>query len=155
MSKDLRRLLSLFTDVVVKNGDFTTAGVEKAFNEFVENITIHKPKPAAASKAPAGSNNAGYVKTTLQEAVEQAKLPIHIPVFKNRFGYWESTLYKGLLFNDEDPQHAIAFGNQGDDGKIHPLTMNQLFVCQANGYRYLKKNTQGSATMCNNELAVN
>ena len=154
--KDLERLLIMFTDFIVGEGDFSPKGVEASFAKFIESIEIHKPKPVAKAVAPANSNSSSYVKTTLQEAIEQAKKTVHIPVFKNKWGHWESTVYKGLLFDNpkEDPEKSFAFGDQGEDGTIHPLSMNQLLVCRSNGWRYLKDNTIGSAKACDSELTI-
>lgn len=148
----MRKILTLFTDFIVEKGDFTVEGVEAAHQDFINSLEIRKH--AAKRVVPDNANSASYVKTTLEEAVAKAKLPIKIPVFKNKFGHWESTVCRGLIFSDTDPQHAIAIGDQGEDGKIHELSMNQLLVCQSNGWHYSKENTIGSAAECENQLST-
>lgn len=144
---ELRRLLTIFTEYIVKFGDFSPAGVEISFQKFVDSLKVKEP-------AAAMPNPSAYTKTTLEEAIQKAKLPVYVPVFRNKWGHWESTICKGLLFSDEDARNAIAIGDQGDDGSIQPLTMNQLFVCQSNGWFYKKSNTTGSAAACSNTLGV-
>ena len=144
----VKTVLDIFTGILIKNGDFTVAGVEKAFREFSSKVTVHKYKPPKASNGPRS-----YIRTTLAEAVENAKLPVLIPVRRNQYGNWESTIYPGLLFNDPEPTKAVAFGMQ-DGPKIAPLSINQLLICQANGFRYMKNNTVGSAKHTSSELEV-
>jgi len=140
-------ILNLFVDLVIKSNDFTVDGIEKAFQKFKESLTVHEHKPKNSS-APSD-----FVKTTLREAVERAKQPVYIIADYNRFGNLESKDYPGLIFIKNGENQLIAHGIQ-DGSKIQPLTMNAILCCMANGWLYDRKNTAGSANVCENPMAT-
>ena len=158
MSDRYKEILELYTSVVIKKGDYSQAGLESAFNEFCDTLTI----PKYEYKPPKQNiDNNHYVKTTLAEAIQRAKLPVMISVEKNKYGNWESTVYPGLIFKEinvcTDPKHPkmqyVCIGFQ-DGEKIAPLSMNQLRICQANGWMFDTSNTVGCAKTVSSDLAV-
>ena len=152
MTDRYEEILRLYTKIVLKNGKFDVDGLQRAFKEFCASLAVQpvKPKPIATT------NNSSYVKTTLAEAIQRAKQPVVIPVKTNEHGNLESTIYPGLVFKevkDGDETYHVCYGFQ--DGKnIAPLSINQLRVCQANGWRFDVNNTVGCATTVSSDYAV-
>lgn len=145
---EYKKLLQPFINKIVAGGNYTPAGIEAAFAAFQASLEIktYKPEPLDVEKG-------AFVKTTLQEAVAAAKLPVEILVEKNEYGNMESVIYPGLLF-EEDPNEKdlwTAYGMQ-DGPNIAPLTMNAVLVCRANGFLYSGKNLAGSAALTSSEL---
>jgi len=140
------QVLQPFVTRLRKGGDFSAKGVEAAFQAFVDSLEIKVYKPPAVESS-------SYVKTTLQEAVENSKRPVQIAAEINRFGNMESLVYPGLIFK-EDPadKQWTAHGLQDDSGNVVPLTMNAVLVCRANGWRFDGKNLAGSAKLVSSEL---
>ena len=143
-------ILDGFVNLIVKGNDFSAGGVEIAFAEFCKSLKEIEHKPI-----PAVNDRSGYVKTTLKEAVEAAKLPVYIVASKNSQGNMEWELYPGLVIkpDPDKPDSWIAHGLQ-DGPSIAPLTMNAVLVCQANGVKYDGKNLSGSAKMTSTPLRV-
>jgi hypothetical protein len=135
---DRKAILLLFTNKILSLGDFTPAGVEKAFASFIsllEEKSIRPPPKTVDSKE--------YVSTTLQDAIALAKKPIEIPFFINQYGNKECTVISGLILRD-DANGVYAEGLQ-DGANIVPLTMREVTACKGNGFRYNGSNTTGSA----------
>lgn len=140
------KALKPFVDLLVEKGDFTVAGVEAAFDAFSKSLSVKEYKPIVVT-------DSSSEKTTLKEAAEKAKLPIYLTVEKNSEGNFESTVYRGLVFKEAEGGVWVAFGLQ--DGKnIVPLTMNAVYACRANGWRYNSNNLVGSAAETKSELRV-
>tara|TARA_R110001599_G_scaffold129873_1_gene304558 strand:+ start:14589 stop:15128 length:540 start_codon:yes stop_codon:yes gene_type:complete len=171
---DYKTILGLF---VSKIKTYNTEGVELAFIEFEKSLTekVHAPKN---NHLKGGE----YIKTSLAEAAEAAKLPVYITVKKNGYGNMESTVYPGLIFIEQSASgdkientNSISTNNNnnapsGDIGKnngrnwvahavqdgkdLRPLDMNVTLVCQANGWRFDKNNLIGSAEKISSDLKV-
>ena len=78
----------------------------------------------------------------------------------NDYGNLESTIYPGLVFKkftEDTPngpeEYHVCIGFQ-DAANIAPLSINQLRVCQANGWRFDVNNTVGCAKTVTSEYAV-
>uniref|UniRef100_A0A6C0CFI7 Uncharacterized protein n=1 Tax=viral metagenome TaxID=1070528 RepID=A0A6C0CFI7_9ZZZZ len=146
MEADYRQVLQPFVTRIRKGGIYTVEGVEAAFLAFVDSFEIKVYKPPE-------TESSGYVKTTLQEAVEASKRPVQISVEVNSFGNMESLVYPGLIFKEDlNDKQWTAHGLQDDSGNIVPLTMNAVLVCRANGWRFNGKNLGGSASLVSSEL---
>jgi hypothetical protein len=146
--EEYKKLLQPFVNQILSGKNYTPAGIEAAFIAFQALLEIKVFKPA-----PLNVERENFVKTTLQEAVAAAKLPVEILVEKNSYGNMESLVYPGLLFK-EDPKEKdlwIAYAMQ-DGPKEAPLTMNAVLVCCANGFLYDGKNLAGSAALTSSEL---
>jgi len=133
-----RRILELFTSKLISNGDFSMAGVRKAFEAFVKSLEekVIKPPPKVA-------DNGEYIKTTLSDAVAASKKPIVMLYFLNQYGNKESQMIKNMVL-EEDADGVYAAGLQ-DGPNIVPLTMREVTACKGNGFRYKGSNTTGSA----------
>lgn len=141
---DYKSILELF---VKKITDFTVEGVEDAFIVFERSLTekVHAPRHDRLKTTE-------YIKTSLAEAAEAAKLPVFITTKKNAYGNEESTVYPGLIFvqkGDSWIAHAIQDGKE-----LRPLDMNVALVCQSNGWQFDKNNLIGSATKISSDLKV-
>jgi len=147
MTSELNRVLSIFTNLLVKGNDFTPAGVEAARKEACAKFEVHKHKRPDVSTASDDS----FVESTLREAIEKHRKPLRIPYFVNQYGNMESTIVKGLIFEDRDGQ-ITAIGVQDED-RIAPLGINQLRCCYYNGYFFDKNNTVNSATTMSGPLS--
>lgn len=146
MAVEYRKVLDPFVSRLRKAGDYTPAGVEAAFKAFVDSLEVKVYKPPAVESS-------GYVKTTLQEAVEASKRSVQISAEKNRFGNMESTVYPGLIFQqDEQDGQWTAVGLQDDNGSVVHLNMNAVLVCRGNGWRFDGRRLAGSATLVSSEL---
>lgn len=145
---EYKKLLQPFVNKIIAGGNYTPAGIEAAFVAFQASLEtkVHKPMPVDAGRD-------AFVKTTLQEAVEAAKLPVQIMVEENEHGNMESVVYPGLIFEQDTSGKDIwvAVGIQ-DGPNIAPLTMNAVLVCRANGFLYSGKNLAGSAASTVSEL---
>lgn len=144
MSEECAKVIAIFTELIVKNGDFTPDGIEYAFETFCKNIKVQEISPAA-KYAP------GFVKSSIDAAIEAAKQPVYIPCKPNKYGNMECTIIPGLLVKQLGPNDAIAYGVQ-DGPNIGKLSINQLLACQANGFKYDRNNTVGSAQRCTSDL---
>ena len=87
---------------------------------------------------------------TLLFACQARKVCIFNPLDLNK----ECTIIPGLLVKELGPNDSIAYGVQ-DGPNIAPLSINQLLACQANGFKYDKNNTVGSAKFTTSPLGVN
>jgi hypothetical protein len=147
-----RAILRLFGKLVVEGGDYTPAGVEKAFLTFCSSL---EEKEVKKTLIPDDGN---FVKTTLKDAIECAKTPILIKVKKNAYGNLESEDVPGLLFKEDEgesgKERPYAYGIQ-DGPHVAPLNMNMLLVCYANGFRYDGKCTVESATITSDVNRIN
>lgn len=146
--EEYKKLLQPFVNKILSAGNYTPAGIEAAFIAFQASLEVKVFKPP-----PVNVERETFVKTTLQEAVAAAKLPVEILVEKNAYGNMESLVYPGLL-HKQDPVEKdlwIAYGLQDGD-KVAPLTMNAVLVCRANGFLYDGKNLAGSAALTSSEL---
>lgn len=155
MSARYKDILESYTKIVIKNDDYTVEGLLEAYKQFCESLAVKTYKPQVAIV-----NKDAYVKTTLAEAIARAKQPVVIPVQKNKYNNWESTVRPGLIFEErnvsdgpEPKMQYVCVGVQDGD-KIAPLSMNQLRVCQANGWRFDAKNTVGCAKTVTTDLAM-
>lgn len=154
MSEKFKLLLESYTTILIKNGIYTVDGIQAAFKDFCDSLTIQEPK----IKPLPNNNNANYIQTTLSEAIQRAKQPVIITVKKNENDDWESTVYPGMIFKEfpnetGDDTHYVCVGFK--DGKnLQPLSMNQLRICQANGWRFDINNTIGCAKTVSTDLAV-
>lgn len=135
---DRKQLLILFVTKIKSLGDYTPAGIEKAYKIFCDSIEEKNVKPP-----PKTSNTHEYVATTLEDAIAAAKKPVEIPYFLNRYGNKESAIIKGMILQ-EDENGVFAIGLQ-DGPNIVPLTMREVTACKGNGFRYKGANTTGSA----------
>ena len=133
MASEVAKIINRFCDVVVGRGDFTVDGIEDAFYNFVKALEINEINEASRFVP-------GFVKSSIDTAVDAAKKPVYITFKVNQYGNKESTMFPGLLLTDE----GVVYGYQ-DGPNIGKLSMNHLLVCQANGFRYDKNNTIGSA----------
>jgi hypothetical protein len=149
MSERYQEILKIYVDIIIKQGDYSVQGIESAFIEFCNSLKKHEIKPRVIAK---DADETNYVKTTLAEAIQRARLPVHITVQRNKHGNLESTVYPGLIFKEVNGAN-ICVGFQ-DGEKIAPLSMNQVRICQANGYRFDVTNTVGSAKTVDSELAI-
>lgn len=140
--------IGIFVKILVESDNFTPSGVEVAFEKFTQSLQVHEHKPRRGA-----TNESRYIKTTLRDAVEKARLPVYIPVMRNDHGNLESTVYRGLVFKTIEGKN-VAIGIQ-DGEKIAPLSINQLRVCEANGWQYDASNVVGSAATMGGDLAVN
>lgn len=145
---EYKKILQPFINKIISGGNYTPEGIEAAFSAFEASLQVKTYKPV-----PSESEKDIFVKTTLQEAVEAAKLPVEIMVEKNEQGNMESLIYPGLLFKKETSGEDlwIAYGLQ-DGANVAPLTMNAVLVCRANGFLYSGENLAGSAAATTSEL---
>jgi hypothetical protein len=146
MDDNLKEILKNFINKIQEVGDYTEAGVNNAFEKFKKSLTIHKHVPE-----PGPKHTAGYINTTIEEAITNAKRPIYIPVKKNEYGNIECAVYPGLLVRDVGENTGVVYGIQ-DGENIVSLSMNQIRICMANGWRYDGENLVGSAKTTYNEL---
>ena len=160
MSEQYESILKLFTNILVQKGIYTVDGIRNAYKDFCDSLAVQEYK----SKPTPAANNDKYVQTTLAEAIQRAKQPVKIPVKKNEYDNFESTVYQGLIFKEfmhdvADPAtgkfetYYVCVGFQ--DGKnIAPLSMNHLRICQANGWRFDVNNTIGCAKTTTSDLGI-
>ncbi len=144
MTSECAKVITILTEMIIKNNDFTPDGIEYAFEIFCKNIRVQEVSPAARY-AP------GFVKSSIDAAIEAAKQPVYIPYKINSYGNKECTIIPGLLVKEIGPNDVIAYGVQ-DGPNIGKLSINQLLACQANGFKYDKNNTVGSAQRCSSDL---
>jgi len=144
MSEECAKIITILTEMLLKGGDFSVDGVEYVFEVFCKNIKV-KEAPVTARFAP------GFVKSSIDAAIEAAKQPVYIPYKVNKYGNMECTIIPGLLIKELGPNDAIAYGVQ-DGPNVGKLSINQLLACQANGFKYDKNNTVGSARQCTSDL---
>ena len=142
-------ILDLFVSLVVASNDYTPQSVEKSFVAFCASLRVHEHKPKGNSNAPSDS----FVRSSLKEAAQKAKLPVYIIADINKYGNMESADYPGLIFEKDANGQWVAVGLQ-DGPKLAPLTMNALLVCSSNGFRYDRNRVTGSAKLATSELGV-
>ena len=101
----------------------------------------------AEASAAKGVRPAPRAMPVLVQAVEPANIPILIQVVGQAEGSKSVEIrprVNGII-------EQITFQ---DGEKIAPLSMNQVRICQANGYRFDVTNTVGCAKTVDSELAV-
>lgn len=146
MVEDCRKILSTFADIIIRNGDYTPKGIEQAFSQFCDTVKVKQ-------YAPVQKMTGGFVRTTINEAIEAAKQPVYIPCRLNQYGNLESENFPGMLVKQIGEHDCIVYGIQ-DGPRIAPLSLNWLLVCQANGLKYDKSNTVGCAETATSILGM-
>jgi hypothetical protein len=137
MVEDCKKILTTFADIIIRGGDYTSNGIELAFTQFCDTVKV---KQYAATPKMSG----GFVRTTINEAIEAARQPVYIPCKINQHGNLESENFPGMLVKQIGEHDCIVYGIQ-DGPRVAPLSLNWLLVCQANGLKYDKSNTVGCA----------
>lgn len=146
MAEEVGKIILKFTDFVVNGNDFTVVGIETAFVKFCESIKVQEVKRVSRY-------NPGFVKSSIEAAIDAAKHPVVIPYKVNDFGNKECTIIPGLIVKELGPGDAMAIGVQ-DGPRIAPLSITQLLACRANGFKFDADNTVGSAKFASSELGI-
>jgi hypothetical protein len=113
------QLLQHISSSSTSSSSSSTASSSSSSSSSTSSSTKTKSKKEDKKEEPA------VVKAVKERLANESERPLEIAIRKNQFGHYEH-LQTGLVFNNE----KMVYGRQGSDGKIIPLTSEDIELCK-------------------------